>query len=80
MIEFLEDNHVELYNLKDDLAEQNDLALKMPDKAKELRGMLDRWRKEADVQMPRPNPQYVQKVNHAQDNDRNPASKRAVRR
>ena len=61
LIEFLEDNHVELYNLKEDLAEQNDLAAKMPDKAKELRGMLERWRKEADVQMPRPNPKYVKR-------------------
>ena len=49
---------IELYNLKEDLGEKNNLASKMPDKAKELRQMLGRWRKEADVQMPRPNPKY----------------------
>ena len=58
LIEFFEDGRVELYNLKDDLREKNNLASKMPDKAKELRQMLERWRKEADVQMPKPNPKY----------------------
>jgi len=58
LIERFEDNRVELYNLEDDLGEKSDLARKMPDKAKELRRMLDRWRREADVQMPKPNPKY----------------------
>jgi hypothetical protein len=49
---------VELYNLKEDLGEKNDLASKMPEKAKELRLMLERWRKEANVQMPKPNPLF----------------------
>ena len=60
LIESLEDRHVELYNLKEDLGEKNDLASRMPEKAKELGRMLQQWRKEADVQMPRPNPEYVE--------------------
>ena len=58
LIEFLEDHRVELYNLEDDLGESNDLAATMPEKAGELRRMLEVWRKDADVQMPRPNPKY----------------------
>ncbi len=45
LIEFYEDNRVELYNLRDDLGEQNDLAAEMPDKAAELRQMLHQWRR-----------------------------------
>ena len=36
LIEFYEDGKLELYNLKDDIGEKNDLAAKMPDKVKEL--------------------------------------------
>jgi arylsulfatase A-like enzyme len=58
LIEFYEDSKVELYNLKDDIGEKNDLTSKMPDKAKELHQMLKDWRKTADAQMPTPNPDY----------------------
>ena len=44
LIEFYEDGHVELYNLKDDLGEQTDLAAELPDKANELRNQLQDWR------------------------------------
>ena len=42
LIESYEDDHVELYNLKDDLSEKSDLASKLPDKAKELRQTIAR--------------------------------------
>lgn len=58
LIEFFEDNHCELYNLKDDLSEQNDLAAKMPDKVKELRKLLADWRKSVDAKLATPNPNY----------------------
>ena len=45
LIEFYADNRVELYNLDEDISERNDLASKMPEKAAELRKMLDTWRK-----------------------------------
>jgi hypothetical protein len=56
LIEFYEDNRVELYNLRDDLGERNDLAARMPDKAAELRKMLHLWRNEVGARMPTPNP------------------------
>jgi len=56
LIEFFEDNRVELYNLKADLGEQDNLAARMPEKAAELRRMLHRWRTEVGARMPTPNP------------------------
>jgi arylsulfatase A-like enzyme len=56
LIEFYEDNRVELYNLRDDLGEQHDLAAKMPDKAAELRQLLHQWRSDVGARMPTPNP------------------------
>jgi len=58
LIEFFEDMHVELYNLKDDLSEKNDLAEKMPDRTRELRDRLNAWRKSVGAQMPTANPNY----------------------
>ena len=58
LIEFFEDNHVELYNLKDDLSETTDLAARQPEKAQELRKKLADWRKSVNAAMPTPNPEY----------------------
>jgi arylsulfatase A len=58
LIEFYEDMHVELYNLQDDLGEANDLAMKKPKKANELREMLHHWRQSVGAQMPTTNPAY----------------------
>jgi arylsulfatase A len=58
LIEFYEDGKLELYNLKEDIGEKNDLASKMPQKAKEMHAMLNEWRKAVDAQMPTPNPDY----------------------
>jgi len=52
LLEYFEDNHLELYNLKDDLGEKNNLADKMPDKAKELHAMMLTWRKDVGAKMP----------------------------
>ena len=62
LIEFYEDNRVELYNLKADIGEKNNLAEKMPGMAAELRKMLEAWRKDVDAQMPTPNPDYKPKL------------------
>ena len=56
LIEFYEDNRAELYNLKEDIGEKNNLANKMTDKANALHNMLKDWRKKVDAQMPTPNP------------------------
>lgn len=58
LIEFYEDMHVELYNLRDDIGEQHDLAATMSDKVNELRARLHAWRKEVGAQMPDRNPNY----------------------
>lgn len=58
LIEFLDDMRVELYNLRDDIGEQHNLAEKMPAKVEELRNRLHTWRKEVGAQMPTPNPNY----------------------
>jgi arylsulfatase A-like enzyme len=55
LMEFFEDNRLELYNLKDDLGEQQNLAATMPDKAKELHDKLVAWRKSVNAPMPSPN-------------------------
>jgi arylsulfatase A-like enzyme len=58
LIEFYEDNRVELYNLAEDIGEKNNLAAKMPEKAAEMRKMLDDWRKSIKAAMPTPNPAW----------------------
>jgi arylsulfatase A-like enzyme len=52
LLEFFEDGRLELYNLKDDIGEKNDLAAKMPDKVKELQAKLAAWRKAVGAAMP----------------------------
>ena len=50
---------VELYNLREDLEETNDLLRQQPDKATELDGMLSRELKRIGAKLPRPNPDYA---------------------
>jgi arylsulfatase A-like enzyme len=45
LIEFFDDGHLELYNLKDDIGEKDNLAERMPAKTKELHQLLQQWRK-----------------------------------
>ena len=59
LIEFFEDNRLELYNLADDIGEAADLAEKMPEKAKELHDRLVAWRKAVNAPVPtEKNPQF----------------------
>ena len=46
------DGRIELYNLKDDIGEKNNLSAEMQGKASELRRMLHQWRKEVNARMP----------------------------
>lgn len=55
LIEFFEDGRMELYNLKSDIGEKQDLAAKMPEKVKELHGKLLAWRESVGAKMPTPN-------------------------
>ena len=58
VIEFLEDHHVELYDVARDTGEHDNLATKLPGKAEELRRRLHDWRSSVGAQMPRPNLAY----------------------
>jgi len=58
LIEFFEDEHIELYNLKEDPGEQKDLSKIMPDKARELRTRLHEWQKSVLAKRPERNPEW----------------------
>jgi len=51
----------ELYNLKDDISETNNLSETNPKKRKELENKLAYWLKETSAKLPVPNPGYVRK-------------------
>jgi len=55
LLEYLEDGRVELYNLRDDLGEQKNLAPEMPDRRNGLLERLHDWREQVNAQMPEPN-------------------------
>lgn len=54
LIRFYETGEEELYNLKNDLSEQTDLAAAHPEKRQELSARLDAWLKQTNAQMPVP--------------------------
>jgi len=56
LVEWYEDNRVELYNLKNDIGEKHDLAKKMLEKTDQLRSMLHRWRRQMKARMPASGP------------------------
>lgn len=58
LIEYYEDNRVELYHLADDLGEQHDLAAHHPALVKRLRTQLHEFRDRTGAQMPLPNPDF----------------------
>ncbi len=58
LIEFLDDDHVELYNLASDLGEREDLSKINSEKTRELRKMLNQWRGSVSADMPLPNPAF----------------------
>lgn len=55
LMEFLEDGHLELYNLREDLGESKNLATSLPEKAAELRAKLTSWRQDVHAPMPQKN-------------------------
>ena len=59
LIEFFEDGHVELYNLRSDISESEDLSTKEPELANTLQQKLRAWHKQVEAKMPEPNPDYV---------------------
>ena len=58
LIEFYQDNRIELYDLKNDLSEQHDLGRSRPRQAAALRQRLAAWREAVGAQMMTANPLY----------------------
>lgn len=59
LIEYYENNTVQLFNLRTDIGEQHDLSRSEPVKLRELRSMLHSWRTEVSAQTMLLNPGYV---------------------
>lgn len=59
--QYFEDDGLELYNLAEDLGEQQNLAATRPEKREELLGLLNDWRSRMNAPVPKePNPDYVE--------------------
>lgn len=58
IIEFFEDGHLELYNLREDIGERNDLSRDQPETLRRLHAKLTRWRQAAGAVVPERNPAY----------------------
>lgn len=58
LIEFFEDQHVELYDLRGDPGEEHDLAAAMPEKTEALRSRLHAWQASVAAKMPERNPEW----------------------
>ena len=52
LIEFFDNGEVELYNLTEDIAEKNNLAEKLPEKAAEMQKRLKAWRRDVGIRLP----------------------------
>ena len=58
LIEFYEDHRFELYNLKDDIGEKNNLAHSLPEITRSLHQKLIAWRKSVGAEMPSVNSDF----------------------
>lgn len=51
LLHFVETDKIELYNVKEDISERNDLSSTMPQKVEELLGLLNKWKAEEKIKM-----------------------------
>ncbi|MFO7774546.1 MAG: sulfatase [Candidatus Hydrogenedentota bacterium] len=58
LIEFFDDNSLELYNLAEDIGEEHDLAREEPERAARMWRRLADWRQARQAAMPAPNPRF----------------------
>lgn len=54
LLEFYETGHIELFNLRKDIEEENNLAPQMTEKVELMRKRLDKWRKDIEAKIPQP--------------------------
>ena len=59
LIEFFEDGHLELYNLKEDIGETRNLAERDPVRTRSMHAALVRWRAAIEAHLPEANPQFT---------------------
>lgn len=52
LIEFFEDQRLELYNLADDVGEKNNVVQEYPDKVRQLHQQLSAWRRDVGAKIP----------------------------
>ncbi len=57
LVEFYDEEILELYNLSGDIGEKSDLSENHPERVTSMREALDKWRKENNVQYNTPNPE-----------------------
>ncbi|MBE0654296.1 MAG: sulfatase-like hydrolase/transferase, partial [Bacteroidales bacterium] len=61
LIQYFENNDLELYNLKEDIGETKNLVRSNPEKIRELLNMLEDWRKRTNAPVPTElNPDYIE--------------------
>lgn len=58
LLEFFEDNTLELYDLNQDPGEQTNFATAEPARVKQLHAALNEWRQHVNARLPVPNPQH----------------------
>jgi len=59
LIEFFEDERLELYNLREDIGEDRDLADELPAVTARLSRLLADWRESIEARIPQPNPDFT---------------------
>ncbi|MGC6506200.1 MAG: sulfatase [Coraliomargaritaceae bacterium] len=59
LLNWYDDDSVELYNLNNDISERENLAQQFPEKSEQLKGQLKKWLLEVGANMPIPNPDYI---------------------
>lgn len=64
LIEFFDDGQIELYNLREDIGEQNNLVAERPEKAREMQEDLAAWRASVGAEMPVDNPEFDPERRH----------------
>ncbi len=64
LIEFFEDDHVELYNLRNDIEEKNEISRKFPEITENLKTLLRDWRLSIKAKIPQKNPNYKQQISY----------------
>ena len=58
LIEFFEDEKLELYDVYNDVGEHHDVSKENSDIVKELKSLLDQWKIAVKAKIPQPNPNY----------------------